>query len=82
MYQLQNLIFYIKLKIHGILGAKIAFDAAGDQLHEATDKIAAASQAMGTDTAGILLCLYPVFSASTYWFAGGKLDVDSLRSWA
>jgi len=66
LYQLQNLIFYIKLKIHGILGAKITFDAVGDQLDEATDKIAVASRAMGTDTVGVLLRLYPVFSASTY----------------
>jgi hypothetical protein len=66
LYQLQNLIFYIKLKIYGILGAKIAFDAVGDQLHEAADKTTAASQAMGADTAGILLRLYPVFSASNY----------------
>ncbi|WP_311379027.1 hypothetical protein [Alloprevotella tannerae] len=60
------MIFYIKLKIHGILGAKIALEAAGDQLHEAADKTAAASQAMGNDAAGVLLRLYPVFSASTY----------------
>ena len=38
----------------------------GDQLHEAADKTAAASQAMDTDAAGVLLRLYPVFSASTY----------------
>ncbi len=44
----------------------MAFEAAGDQLHEAADKTAAASQAMGNDAAGVLLRLYPVFSASTY----------------
>ena len=44
----------------------MALEADGDQLHKAADKIAAASRAMGTDTAGVLLRLYPVFSASTY----------------
>ena len=38
----------------------------GDQLHEAADKTAAASRAMGNDVVGVLLRLYPVFSASTY----------------
>ncbi|WP_314937144.1 hypothetical protein [Alloprevotella tannerae] len=66
MYQLQNFIFYIKLKIHGILGAKMALEADGDQLHKAADKTAAASQAMNTDAAVFLPRSHPIFPASTY----------------
>ena len=44
----------------------MALEADGDQLHKAADKTAAASQAMGNGAAGVLLRLYPAFSAPTY----------------
>jgi len=66
LYQLQNFIFYIKLKIHGFSEAKIALEAASDQPDEAADKNAAASQAMDTDAAVFLPRSHPIFPASTY----------------
>ena len=42
----------------------MALETGGDQPDEAADKNAAASQAMDTDAAGVLLRLYPIFPAS------------------
>ena len=63
---LQNFIFYIKLKIHGFSEAKNVLEMDGDQLHEAADKTAAASQAMDTDAVVFLPRSHPIFPASTY----------------